>query len=294
MTHSEKPTVVLSVLNWNQREMTLNCISQLRERTDYPNVKIAVVDNGSDDGSVSAIKESFPDISLLSNETNRGFGPAHNQVLEKFDADYYVLFNNDAEPEQGWLTPLVKHAEENPDVGVQGPELRFPDGRVHSGGFFGPQGGYRRLVEEGEITEPMDVDWVSGAVFFVSDDIVTEVGTLDEIFAPIYFEEVDYCWRAGEHGYRVIYNPNGTVVHDGSEEEESDRVIFLMRKHEIIFKLLNYPSRWLPGLLVDEARSFAGAFFAPDRNRRILQYLRAYVSVLADADIICRTRSERS
>lgn len=290
-----EPAVVISVLNWNQRDMTLDCIETLRERTLYPNVDIVVVDNGSDDGSVAAINEEFPGVSLIENETNRGFGPAHNQVLEGFDADYYVLFNNDAVPKEGWLRPLVEFAAEHPDVGVQGPELRFPSGRIHSGGFFGPLGGHRRLVDEGEITTAQDVDWVSGAVFFLSRDIVEDVGTLDEIFAPIYFEEVDYCWRAGEHGYRVVYNPNSVVVHDGEEDEgASDRLIFLMRKHELVFRLLNYPLHWLPFLFIDEVRIFAGAVLASDRTRRVKQYLRAYLSLLSDGDEVLKTRIERS
>ncbi|QZX99902.1 glycosyltransferase family 2 protein [Halobaculum rubrum] len=293
MTDSTEPRVVISVLNWNQREETIECIEALRTQTNYPNVDIVVVDNGSEDGSVTAIRQAFPEVRLIENETNRGFGPAHNQVMESRDANYYVLFNNDADPEEGWLTPLVEYAEANPDVGVQGPELRFPDGSVHSGGFFGPFGGERRIVDQGETVDVEDVDWVSGAVFFISNDVVTEVGTLDEIFAPIYFEEVDYCWRVGADGYRVVYNPNGIVTHDGSAGDESERVMFLMRKHEILFKAINYPARWLPCMAVDELRSFAGALFAPDRGDRIVQYARAYASLVREAPEIWQKRSER-
>lgn len=292
-TSPKSPHVTISVLNWNQREMTLACIERLREQTRYPNMDIAVVDNGSEDGSVSAIRDRFPDVDLIENDTNRGFGPANNQVLEGFDSDYYVLFNNDAEPEEGWLTPLVEYAEENPDVGVQGPELRFPNGRVHSGGFFGPFGGYRRLVEMGEITTPEDVDWVGGAVFFVRQEVVDEVGTLDEIFAPIYFEEVDYCWRVADSGYRVVFNPEGAVTHDGSDQDESDNVVFLLKKHELLFKLLNYPLYWFPSLFIDELRSFIGAFLTSDRRRRVYQYLRAYLAVVSDVSEIVHTRTER-
>ena len=275
--------------------MTLECLRKLHDRTTYPNVNIAVVDNGSTDGSAAAIRNDFPEVELIENETNRGFGPAHNQVLEGFDADHYVLFNNDAVPEEGWLTPLVEFAEANPTVGVQGPELTFPDGHVHSGGFFGPFGGYRRLVDRDEITTVEDVNWVSGAVFFLTDAVLDEVGALDEIFAPIYFEEVDYCWRVGEHGYRVVYNPNGTVGHDGGEnaEAESDHVVYLMRKHEIVFRLLNYPTHWLPALFADELLTFLGAFRASDRERRVKQYLRAYAGIVRDANEILRGRIER-
>lgn len=296
MAESPEASVIISVLNWNEKEMTIDCIDSIRERTDYPDYQIVVVDNGSDDGSVAAFNERYPDLDIIENETNRGFGPAHNQVLESYSADYFVLFNNDAIPKLGWLTPLVETAKANPDIGIQGPELRFPDGTVHSGGFFGPLGGERRIVDQGEISELSEVDWVSGAVFFISDQVVQDVGTLDEIFAPIYFEEVDYCWQANDYGYRVIYNPRSVVSHDGEEkedDEESDRVIELMRQHAVTFRALNYPIHWLPGLVVNELTSFAGAIKSSDRSRLVKLYLRAYRGFVGDLPAIVNKRKRR-
>jgi len=159
------PRVVVSVLNWNEREMTLDCLSRLTERTGYDNMQIVVVDNGSDDGSISAIRDSFPDIELIENEENRGFGPAHNQVLTGYDADYYVLFNNDAEATDGWLTPLIDYAEEHSNVAVIGPRIKFPDGRAHTGGSSGRSVGIVVYWIQTSESGPDDVDWVSGAVF---------------------------------------------------------------------------------------------------------------------------------
>jgi GT2 family glycosyltransferase len=285
----------VSVLNWNEREMTLDCLETLTERTEYENFQIVVVDNGSTDGSVSAFRDSFPDVEIVENETNRGFGPAHNQVLTGYDADYYVLFNNDAEATDGWLGPLVDYAEANPEVGVIGPRIEFPDGRAHTGGSFGPFGGDRRLLNPTErISGPDDVNWVSGAVFCMTSDVIADIGTMDEIFAPIYFEEVDFCWRAIHSGYRVVFHPGSTVRHDGSSDgDDSERLIHLMRKHGLTFRLINYPARWLPAVVFEEAKEFAFGLTTSDRVRRTKQFARAYRDLWRERSEILEKRSER-
>jgi GT2 family glycosyltransferase len=197
-----------------------------------------VVDNHSADDSVAMVKEEFPQVRLIANQENAGYPAANNQGLRALDVGgdfsprYALLLNPDTEVPADAFSRLLAFMEENPEVGVVGPKLVMPDGRLDLAcrrGFdsmtalFYHMVGLSRLfphsprfarynmtfLDEDEMTE---VDSVVGAFMLVRTSAVQEVGLLDERFW-MYGEDLDWAKRIRQRGWKVVYNPTVTVLH---------------------------------------------------------------------------------
>jgi GT2 family glycosyltransferase len=195
---------------------------------------VVVVDNASPDGTAALVRERFPQVALIANEANRGFGAGVNQGVELARTPYVAVVNPDARLPEADLATLVRFLAENADVAVTSPVLRGPDGaRQRTGarqprlsdlacvavpqlGRFLPSyttGGYApELYDRGE---PFDVEAVIGACMVFRTDAFRAVGGFDEAFF-LYKEEEDLCLRIRQAGGRVIYEPAAEVVHVGS------------------------------------------------------------------------------
>jgi len=190
----------------------------------------SVVDNASSDGSADAVRRLFPQVRLIANPDNRGFGPAANQGLRGAAAPYLFLLNSDTEVTPGALDTLVQGMEQNRDVAVMAPE--FTDGRGaliqmswgwHSlfwgelpQKFFSPKAlqksAFRRWLVKRLQTRPKRTPIVCGAGLLLRRQALDEIGLLDERFV-MYFEESDLCLRAWKNGWAVLFYPRAKVVH---------------------------------------------------------------------------------
>ena len=123
MEVKEKPFVEISIPIFNQWASTFRLIKSLIRSTKYENCRINFIDNASTDETANELKK-FTHFNVIRNETNVGFGNAHNQVMLNSEADYFCLVNNDVEVPQGWLTKLVEEAEKNEMNGLVAPVNR--------------------------------------------------------------------------------------------------------------------------------------------------------------------------
>ena len=220
-----EPLVYVIVVNWNRCEDTLECLASL-ESSSYEKMKVLVVDNGSTDGSPQRIREEFPNTGILELPENVGFAGGNNAAfrhLRDAGAGYFFLLNNDATVEDDTVSMLVAAAESAPDIGVVGAKVLFADdpimlesagvsvnlrtGRVRQIGY--------REKDTGQYSELCKRDAVNGCAMLMRASLVESVGLLDEEFF-CYFEEVDFCLRASEKGYRVLYCPDAPVYHKGA------------------------------------------------------------------------------
>jgi GT2 family glycosyltransferase len=129
METGKVPLVYFVVLNWNQAEMTSDCLNSLAKQ-DYASFQVVVVDNGSKDGSASVLRERFPWVTLLEIPENIGYDLSNNVGIDYAmgqGADYIFLLNNDTEVDAHMLSYLVKAAESDPHIGILGPKLYFFD-----------------------------------------------------------------------------------------------------------------------------------------------------------------------
>jgi N-acetylglucosaminyl-diphospho-decaprenol L-rhamnosyltransferase len=202
-----------------------------------PTTEVIVVDNASTDGSIQMVQAEFPAVHLIANAENRGFPAANNQGIAVAQGRYVLLLNSDAEVVGDALAAMVAFADEHPDAGVVGPQLLNPDGSVQSSrrrfptlatAFFEStwlqRYAPRRLLERYYVLDQpddavQDVDWVKGAALMARRDAIAQVGPMDEGYF-MYSEELDWCRRFREAGWRVVYLPTARIVHHEGKSSE--------------------------------------------------------------------------
>ncbi len=229
---NEKPDVSVIIVNWNTRDDLRECLRSLHPSLHQGlQVEIIVVDNASWDDSVAMVKREFPDVKLIENRLNEGFGKAHNRAALIAQGRYLMLLNSDARAHPGALKDLVDYADAHPDVGIIAPKVLNPDGSlqyscrrfpVYEAGLFRntilgrlfPQNRFVRdyLMTDFDHAHTADVDWVSGCAMMIRRETWHQLGGFDERFF-MYCEDVDLCWRAHEGGWRVVYHPEAVVTH---------------------------------------------------------------------------------
>lgn len=192
------------------------CLETLRVTTPR-SVTTLIVDNASSDNSVEVARRRLPGSRLLCLERNLGFVLASNlgvALALQEGARAVVLLNNDTALTPDWLWSIEAAARDNPSFGVLGPLQKDFDGK--------PSPRVRAIVErwsrsgaeaEGSVLE---TDWVEGSCFWIRRDVIEAIGPLDPIFAPGYFEELDFCRRARRAGFRVGLVATATIAHHGA------------------------------------------------------------------------------
>ncbi|MFW6116245.1 MAG: glycosyltransferase family 2 protein [bacterium] len=226
-----KASVIIPV--WNGQEYLPDCLDALLVQ-DYRDFEIIAVDNASADGSADLVAENYPAVRLIRNERNLGFAGGCNVGLRAADGDVLVLLNQDVIVQPNWLLALVDGVDE-PGVGIAGAKLLEPDGRTlsHAGGYLewpvamGLHIGAGE-VDRGQYDVARDVEYVTGASLAVRSDTLDAIGSLDARFYPGFYEDVDFCWRARDAGWRVKYEPRATGIHD---EASSTRHHWLSRHY---------------------------------------------------------------
>lgn len=237
------------VVNWNGAEYLSGCLDAILVQTKS-NDQVIVVDNASTDGSAEFVRERYPQIYLIENTCNLGFAGGLNVGLQAAQGDFLFSINPDVTVAPDWLESL-KEAIDRPCVGIVGCKLFYPDGTIqHAGGIMHwPQAivdhhGYRQ-PDNGSWDKMRQVDFVTGAAWGFRRAILEQVGFLDEGFWPGYYEEVDYCFRARQSGWQVVYVPKATGVHCESTSLEHGSKIYLEAFHRgrLRFVLKHHESR---------------------------------------------------
>lgn len=226
------------IVNWNTRQLLADCLDSLIKTAEGLNLEYIVVDNGSSDGSQAMLQEQYPQVRLLANQQNVGFGRANNQGIDVARGRYALLFNSDALATPGFLQRMVALADANPKVGMVGAQLLNQDGSFQASftrfptlwrEFLILSGLGRRLYgyyfpsygpEEAKGAQP--VDYVEGACMLVRMDAYRQAGGFDPAFF-MYAEEVDWCYRFQKAGWDIWYDPGAKVIHLGGGSSGSRR-----------------------------------------------------------------------
>lgn len=232
-------SVGVVVVNWNGKDLTLQFLESISEHTRRNDVELVVFDNDSDDGTPAAVREAFPEATVIAHDTNIGYVGAINEALTRIDHDYYFIANNDCIVRtEGWLDRLIETMEEHDDVGIIAPDNE-PDPDVFHGAAY--WNGETVDYPDGELY-PKEVDIISGGQYMVEAEVFERIGLIDEIFWPAFNDEVDFCYRAQRAGYRVMFEPRVMVEHlEGSTVDEDLDKYELGRRYDIRFRWLNFP-----------------------------------------------------
>jgi hypothetical protein len=209
------------IVNWNTSGLLIQCLTSIYRNGSRYVFEVIVVDNGSDDDSVSLVVQTFPMVILLRNDRNLGFARANNQGLSAGRGRYFMLLNSDTIVLPGAVDTLIDAADCHPEIGVVGPRLLNMDGTVQKSWasfpsfvseLVGKNFRFRRPVAG--VPNAFDVDWIMGACMLVRSSTVAEVGKLDDEFF-FYSEEIDWCFRIKKKNWRVWYLDNAEINHLG-------------------------------------------------------------------------------
>jgi hypothetical protein len=250
------PTLSIIIVNWNTRELLVQCLQSIDETVQDIEVEVFVVDNDSTDDSVEMVRKQFSQVHLIENDENIGFARANNQAIRRASGRYILLLNSDAQLVRGTASKMVNFLETHPEAGIAGVCLAFQDGSPQFcyGSFPNLYTEFRSLFGMhrwdlslwDKLDEPHEVDWISGACLMARREMLNEIGLLDEDFF-MFGEEVDLCYRATKAGWAVVLVPSNPVFHirAGSTGKSSARILRLYRgkihyfyKHYNIIALL--------------------------------------------------------
>ena len=222
------PDLAVVVVSYNTRELLERCLHSVEAGVSGLRHELIVVDNASADGSADMVAAQFPHATLIRNVGNRGFAAAVNQGIYASTGRHVLLLNSDATVDLDTIATLVHRLDTIPDAGAAGGMLLNPDGS-----FQGSFADFPTLASETILAtglsrwllpltfpsypaeasqQPRTVDWVCGALMLLRRRAIEEVGVFDEAYF-MYAEEVDWCYRARQHGWSVLYAPEARATH---------------------------------------------------------------------------------
>lgn len=252
---STLPKVAVVILNWNGRFFLEKFLPSVYN-SSYPNIEFVIGDNASDDDSILFVKQCYPTITVLENDKNYGFAGGYNKILERVEADYYVLLNSDVEVSQNWIEPVISYLERKPHLAAAQPKIlsfHNKDQFEHAGaaGGFLDYYGYPfcrgRILHEvetdnGQYDEESEIFWASGAALFIRASAWKEANGLDEDFFA-HMEEIDLCWRLKRMGYGIGYCPASVVYHvgGGTLNASNPKKTYLNFRNNLIMLQKNLP-----------------------------------------------------
>lgn len=221
----------VTICSWNTLEDLRACLKSLEAERDSASFEVVVVDNNSEDGSAEMVREEFPWVVLHAMDRNLGFTGGQNLAMRSRRGRHAFLLNSDAVVHPGAIREMLDYIADKPEIGVLGPKVLNPDGSLQFScrkfpnpvaalfrntplGRLFPNNRFTRdyLMADWHHDSPRKVDWVSGCAMLATESFMEKVGLFDEAYY-MFCEDVDWCWRAWEAGFQVVYYPIPVVTH---------------------------------------------------------------------------------
>lgn len=279
--------VTIIIVNWNGRPLLSECLCRLQKQS-FTNYNIAVVDNGSNDGSASFVSSAYPKAELIANTHNLGFARANNMAIRNCRSKYIALINNDAFAEPDWLENLVKALEDNPEAGMAASKLLLHDTPeiIDRAGDGYSNAGAGILLGRGKRAVNYNKGaWIFGAcagAALYRTDMFTKIGLFDEDYFLLY-EDVDLSFRAQLAGYKCIYVPEAIAYHKSSKTIGKDSEVSVYYGHRNLewTYIKNMPKKLILRTLIPHCLYivFSFCFFAFKGHAGI--YLKSKLDALA-------------
>lgn len=236
------------------------CIQSVKAQTSA-HVTITAIDDASTDDSVQIIAAKHPDVRIIRNDANLGYAPTVNiGIHASQDAGVVLLLNQDTILSHDCLYQLLSCCTRS-NIGIVGCKLTYPDGRVqHSGGFIEHPSALAHHYQDDEVVSSTSgtarrIDFVTGAVMLITRQVIDAIGMLDETLSPAYYEDIDYCFRARQAGFEIVYASRALAVHvEGSSiTRRSYMQYWYHYAARIGFALKHFSAEELDSLLSAEA-----------------------------------------
>ncbi len=231
------------IVNYNVKEFLLNLIDSIKKASSGMSVEIIVVDNASEDGSIESLRENHPDVVLIENKENLGFGKANNIGLEKANGKYLLMINPDTIVREDTLTKMISFFESHPDAGMAGCKVLNPNGTLQLAcrrSFPGPWTSFTKVTGLSTLfpksklfakynltyldeNQTYEVDAISGSFMMMKKEVYNKVGGFDPQFF-MYGEDLDLCYRVQQAGYKVYYYHETEIIHYKGESTKRSSI----------------------------------------------------------------------
>lgn len=219
------------IVTHNSSGLIGKCLSSIRENPPSREYEVIIIDNASSDGTPESIRAEFPEMRLVVNSDNRGYSRGVNQGISLSSGSLVLILNPDIIAREDSIDRLMDFMDDNPDAGMAGSKLVDPDGgyQYSCRSFYTVRALFLRRTVLGKIfprakalrehllmdydhEQTREVDWILGACMMVRRKAIDKIGLMDERFF-LYFEDVDWCYRMKQHGWKVFYVPGSMMIH---------------------------------------------------------------------------------
>lgn len=249
------------ILNYNTKDLTRTCLATVFvSRLGAHSMEVILCDNGSTDGSAEMVKSEFPQVIIIENNKNLGFAAGNNPGIKKARGRYILLLNTDTEVPSDTFAAMISFMDNHDDAGAATCKLLLPDGSIDPAchrGFPTPWVAFTYLTKleklfphtklfgeyhQGykDLSTIHEVDCIVGAFFMVRREVVREIGLLDEAYF-MYGEDIDWCYRIRQKGWKIFYNPTVTMLH---KKKQSGRANIL-RSRRVTTEIYFHTYNWL-------------------------------------------------
>lgn len=295
--------VSIIIVNWNTKDLLINCINSVYQTTKNLAIEIWVVDNGSSDDSARAVRELFLTVNIIENQHNLGFAKACNQAGRRIKGRYAVLLNTDTILSDGAIETVVDFMDKNAKVGICGGQLLNDDGSKQNSIANIPtlatelfsKSLLRKIFpkkypgKEHDIMYPIEVESVIGAFMVVKKEAIDETGLMDESYF-FFFEETDWCLSMKKMGWSVFHHPDIKVyhlqgqtakkVHIGARIEYWRSRYIFFKKHYGKTTLIVLKTGLLFKLFLNLALNLFLSLITAFTNRKAAERSRLYIKIL--------------
>lgn len=269
--------ISIVILNWNGKEDTIECLKSV-QKCQIPSIRqaqdkkfkcqIIVVDNGSTDGSITAIKKKFPKVEVVEIGRNLGFAGGNNVGVKKAiedGADFVLVLNNDTTADENLLVHFIEALDNNKDVGILSPMIYFSQGyeyhkerysKAEQGKVIWYAGGVIDWdnvlaanygvddTDIGQYENEREIDFATGACMFIRREVLEKFGMFNEKYY-LYLEDADFSQRVKNAGYKVIFVPQAKVWHKVSQSSGIGSSLndYYITRNRLLFGLKYAPWR---------------------------------------------------
>ena len=265
--------ISIVIVSWNTKALLLDCVESLYRATRESSLEIIVVDNESTDGSVNALRERFAQVQVIVNPSNFGFAKANNIGIKRAQGRYVCLVNSDVKALEGVLDKMRIYLESHPEIGAIAPKTFGSDMQIQKNCrefptlrnlfcqelfldvLFPTVSAFRgREMIHCDYEAEMAIEVLSGCFLMVRRGVIAQVGPFDEQFF-FYSEDVDWCKRIVDTGWKLVYYPKASTIHFGQGSSSGAPIRFRLemlkanwqywKKHKsmpecVLFRLIKF------------------------------------------------------